>query len=98
MWNKCFLIGNLTKDVELRYIPTGTPVANFGIATNKKYGEKEEVFFGDCVAWGKLAETCSKYLSKGSKVLLEGRLVTESWTSEGKKQSKVKIVAEVIRF
>lgn len=100
MYNRIILIGNLTRDPELRYIPNGTAVANFGITTNRKYGEnKEEIFFGDVIAWAKLAETCSKYLSKGSKVLIEGRLTTENWTdSSGNKKTRTRVVAEQIKF
>lgn len=100
MYNKVILIGNLTRDVEVRQTEGGTPVASFGIACNRKYGEgKEEVFFGEIVAWGKLAETCETYLSKGSKVLVEGRLKNETWQDkEGNKKTKTRIVAENIRF
>jgi len=98
MYNRVILVGNLTRDPELRYIQTGTPVASFGIATNRKFGETQETFFGDVTAWGKLAETCDKYIKKGSKILLEGRLKTENWEYEGRKQSKTRIVAEQIRF
>lgn len=100
MYNKVILIGNLTRDVELRYTPQGTAVASFGIAVNRKYGEgKEEVYFGDCIAWGKLAETCSKYLNKGSRVLVDGRLTTRSWSdNSGNKKSKTEIVVEQVRF
>lgn len=99
MYNKVILIGNLTRDPELRYLPQGTAVAKFGIATNRKYGEgKEEVFFGDVTVWSKQAENCSKYLSKGSRVLVEGRLVTEKWESQGKQQSKTALIAEKVQF
>ena len=98
MYNKVILVGNLTRDPELRFISTGTQVASFGIATNRKFGESQETFFGDVTAWGKLAETCDKYLKKGSKILLEGRLKTENWEHDGRKQSKTRIIAEQIRF
>lgn len=99
MFNRVILAGNLTRDVELRYTPQGTAVANFGIATNRKYGEdKQETFFGEVVVWNKLAETCSNYIRKGSKVLVEGRLTTESWESEGQKKQRTRIVAEQVRF
>lgn len=99
MYNKIILIGNLTRDPELRYLPQGTAVAKFGIATNRKYGEgKEEVYFGDITVWGKQAESCSKYLNKGSRVLVEGRLVTEKWEYQGKQQSKTAITAERVQF
>ncbi len=99
MFNKIILIGNLTNDVSKKYISNGTPVAKFGIATNRKYGEgKEETYFGDVTVWGKQAESCSKYLSKGSRVLVEGRLVTEKWEHDGKTHSKTAITAERVQF
>lgn len=99
MFNKVILIGNLTRDPELRYTPQGTPVAKLGIATNRKYGEgKEEIYFGEVTVWGKQAENCDKYLNKGSRILIEGRLVTERWEYQGKQQSKTAIVAESVKF
>ncbi len=102
--NKTFLMGNLTRDVELRYIPSGAAVANFGLAINRTYtnsdGEKtEEVCFVDIVAWNKLAEVASEYLSKGQPIFVEGRLQMDSWEQEdGKKRSKLKVVAQNIQF
>lgn len=89
--NKVILIGNLTRDPELRYTPNGTAVASFTIATNREWtvesGEKrEEAEFTRCVAWNKLAELCSQLLSKGRKVYVEGRLQTRSWTSQDGQQ------------
>ena len=102
MYNKIILIGNLTKDPELRYTPQGTPVASFRIAVNSKYkqsdGFKEETLFIDIVTFGKQAETCSQYLNKGSSVLAEGRLQERKWESEGQQRSKVEVVAQTIRF
>lgn len=98
MFNRVILVGNLTRDVEVRFTPNGTAVASFGIATNRKYGDKEETFFGEITAWGKLGETCGQYLEKGSRALIDGRLTTESWEKDGKKQSKTRIVAENVRF
>ncbi len=99
MYNKVILVGNLTRSPELRYTPNGTAVANFGIATNRRWGEdNEEVFFGEVTVWGRQAENCEAYLKKGNRCLVEGRLKTETWESEGKKQSKTRIVAEQIRF
>ncbi|HGJ67176.1 TPA: single-stranded DNA-binding protein [bacterium] len=102
--NKVFLIGNLTRDPELRYTPSGTAVANFGLATNRKYkgqdGEmKEETCFVDIVTWGKTAENCSNYLSKGRPVFIEGRLQFRSWeTDDGQKRSKLDVIADRIQF
>ena len=102
--NRVFLIGNLTRDPELRYIPSGTAVANFGLATNRSYttqdGEKkEEVCFVDIVAWAKTAEVCANYLSKGSLVFIEGRLQYDSWeTEDGQKKSRLKVRADKVQF
>lgn len=100
MYNKVILVGNLTRDVDLKSTKSGKAVANFVIATNRKYGEdKQETFFGEVTIWGRMAEVANEYLSKGSKALIEGRLVTEQWTdNDGAKRSKTRIVAENIRF
>ncbi len=103
MFNKVILIGNLTRDPELRYTPQGTSVCNFGLAVNRKYkqGEemKEEVTFINIVVFGKQADTCGQYLNKGSSVLVEGRLQESRWeTEDGQKRSKHEIVAQNIRF
>lgn len=98
-WNRVELIGNLTRDPEVRYIPSGTAVATFGIATNRVYvsdGErKEEVDFHRIVAWGKLAELCSQLLKKGSRVFVSGRLQYREWeTQDGQKKRDAEIVME----
>jgi single stranded DNA-binding protein (ssb) len=85
--NKVELIGNLTRDPELRYTPAGTAVCTFGLATNRQWttesGEKkEDVEFHRIVAWNKLAELCSQLLAKGRKVYIEGRLQTRKWTGQ----------------
>ncbi len=97
--NKVFLIGNLTRDPELRYTPSGTPVCSIGLATNRTYvtdGEKrEETEFHRLVAWNKLAELCSQLLKKGTKIHIEGRLQTRSWqTPDGQPRSTTEIVIE----
>ncbi|MGA1842936.1 MAG: single-stranded DNA-binding protein [bacterium] len=102
--NKVFLMGNLTRDPELRYTPNGTAVAGFGVAVNRRYttkegDKKEEVDFFDVEVWDKQAETCNEYLAKGSGVFVEGRLRQDRWEDEaGKKRSKLKIVASTIQF
>lgn len=102
--NKVFLIGNLTRDPELRYIPSGTAVATFTVATGRAYtlasGEKrEETCFVRVVAWARTAELCGEYLSKGSPVFVEGRLSSRSWeTPEGQKRSTIEVVAQNIQF
>ena len=99
MFNKVILIGNLTRDVELKHTPQGTAVAQFGLAVNTKYGEKDEVYYGDIQVWGKQAENAEKYLYKGAKCLVEGRLKTETWEAkDGDKKSRTRIVADTIRY
>ena len=101
-YNKVILIGNLTKDPDLRYTTAGMAIANFSLAINRKYtsdGEKkEEVDFFDIEAWDKLAELISEYLKKGSPVLIDGRLKQERWEDNGKQRSRVKVVAQGIQF
>ena len=102
--NKVFLIGNLTRDPELRYTPSGTAVASFGLATTRKYrtqgGEQqEETCFVDLEVWAKRAEVMSEYLSKGSPVFIEGRLRLDTWeTAQGDKRSRLKGVVETFQF
>lgn len=102
MFNRVILIGNLTKDPEVRYTPGGTPVTTLPIAVNSRYKQgdesKEETLFIDCVVWGKQAETCGQYLSKGRPVLVEGRLRERRWEYEGQKKSKMEAVASNVRF
>ena len=102
MYNKIILIGNLTKDPELRYTPQGTPVATLRLAVNYRYKQsdeaKQETMFIDSVVFGRQAETCSKYLSKGSSVLVEGRLQERRWESNGQQRSKFEVVAQSVRF
>ncbi len=102
MFNRVILIGNLTKDPEVRYTPSGTPVATVAIAVNSRYRSgdenKEETLFIDCVVWGKQAESCGQYLSKGRSVLVEGRLRERRWEYEGQKKSKMEVVTNTLRF
>jgi single-strand DNA-binding protein len=103
-FNKVILLGNLTRDPELRYTPNNAPVCSFDLAVNRSYttqaGERrEEVCFITIVAWGKQAETCAEYLSKGRPALVEGRLTQRSWeTPEGQKRSKHEVVADRVQF
>lgn len=96
--NRVQLIGNLTRDPELRYTPQGTAVCSFGLATNRNWttdtGEKkEEAEFHRIVAWNKLAELCSQFLTKGKKVYLEGRLSTRTWNAQdGSQKSTTEII------
>jgi len=102
--NKVFLIGNLTRDPELRNLPSGAAVTSFGMATNRVWknqqGEKQEnVQFHNIVVFGRQAEIVNQYLSKGSLVLIEGRIQTRSWEGkDGGKQYRTEIVAERIQF
>lgn len=97
--NKVLLIGNLTRDPEVRYTPQGNAVASFGVATNREWtvdgNKKEVVDFHNLVAWNKLAELCGQLLFKGSKVYIEGRLQTRDWTTEdGQKRYKTEVVID----
>ncbi len=102
-FNKVLLMGHLTRDPELRYTPSGTAVVTLGLAVNRKWkqGEemKEDVCFIDVVAFGKQAEHCGQYLSKGNGALVEGRLQQRRWeTDDGQKRSKHEVVAEHVVF
>jgi single-strand DNA-binding protein len=101
-FNKVQLMGNLTRDVELRYTASGAAVASFGLAVNRKFkqGEewKEEVCFIDITVWGKQGENCAEYLSKGSLVFIDGRLNYQTWESDGQKRSKLEVVANSVQF
>src|SRR4030043_606577 len=99
--NKVMLIGNLTRDPELRYTPSGTAVCTFGMATNRTWTtadsneRQEEAEFHRIVAWQKLAELCSQLLFKGRKVYVEGRLQTRNWTSaDGQERTTTEVVID----
>ena len=102
--NKVFFIGNITRDPELRYAASGTAVCNFSLAVNRFYtssnGEKkQDVCFVRVVTWAKQAEACSRYLSKGKPVFVEGRLSSPSWTdANGEKRSRIEVIAERVQF
>lgn len=100
-FNKVLILGNLTRDVELRYMPTGSPVCDFSLALNRKWtgsdgAKKEEVSFIDVTCFGKTAEIASQYLYKGVQTLIEGRLKQDRWEAKegGGKRSKVKVICE----
>ncbi len=102
-FNKVILIGNLTQTPELRYTPNGTPVANFGLAVNRRFRQgdeqKEEVCFVDIVVFGKQAENCSQYLSKGDSAIIDGRLQQRRWeTDDGQRRNKHEVVAQSVTF
>ena len=101
--NRVFLMGNLTRDVELRHLPSNTPVCNFGMAVNRKWTKdgqtQEEVCFVDCEAFGKTAEVMNQYLAKGRPVFVEGRLKLDQWQDkDGGNRSKLKVVVERFEF
>jgi single-strand DNA-binding protein len=98
-YNRVILVGNLTRDPELRFTPSNTPVSEIGLAVNDRRknasGEwVEETTFVDVTLWGRTAEVANEYLNKGSSVLVEGRLKLDTWEKEGKKHSKLRVVAD----
>jgi single-strand DNA-binding protein len=103
-FNRVILMGNLTRDVEVKYLPSGTAVAEIGLAVNEKRKDQktgqmvEHVTFVDITLWERNAEIAAEYLSKGSPILVEGRLKLDTWESEGQKRSKLKVVAEGFRM
>lgn len=103
--NKVFLIGNLTRDPELRYTAGGTPVGDLGIAVSQKFVSKatgeqrNDVVFANVTVWGKQAEACGEYLTKGSSLFVEGRLQFDSWEGkDGQKRNRLRVVAQRIQF
>jgi single-strand DNA-binding protein len=101
-YNRVILMGNLTRDPELRYIPSGTAVANIGLAVNDRVKRNDqwvdEVTFVDVTLWARDAEIASEYLTKGSPVLIEGRLKLDQWEKDGQKHSKLKVVCDRLRL
>jgi single-strand DNA-binding protein len=98
------IIGNVGKDPEMRFTPTGSPVTSFSVATNRTYNtpdgeKKEETEWFSVVAWNKLAETCNQYLTKGKLVYVEGRLQTRTWEgTDGQKHSRTEVIASQVTF
>ncbi|REK17203.1 MAG: single-stranded DNA-binding protein [Planctomycetota bacterium] len=98
-YNRVILVGNLTRDPELRYIPSGTAVTELGLAVNDRRktssGEwVDETTFVDVTCWARTAEVASEYLNKGSSVLIEGRLKLDTWEKDGKKNSKLRVICD----
>lgn len=101
--NKVFLAGNLTRDPEVRHTPSGAAVCDLRLAINRRYRDqhdkdREEVVYVSVTVWGKTAENCGQYLSKGSPVLVEGRLKLDEWEKDGQKQSRLGVVGERVQF
>ena len=103
-FNRVIIAGNLTRDPETRFIPSGTAVTEFAVAVNSRYKSKasnelkEEVSYFDIVVFGKMGENCAEYLAKGRPVLVEGRLRQRRWEQDGMKRSKVEIMADNVQF
>jgi single-strand DNA-binding protein len=101
-FNRVILVGNLTRDVDLRYTPSQTAVTDIGLAVNdrvKKNNEwVDETTFVDVTLWGRQAEVANEYLSKGAPVLIEGRLKLDTWEQEGQKRSKLRVVGEKMQM
>jgi single-strand DNA-binding protein len=102
-FNRVLLIGNLTRDPELRYIPSGTPVANLRLAVNSTFKDqsgqrKEDTCFVTVVVWSRQAELCQQYLKKGRAVLVEGRLISRSWEAEGRTRTTIEVRADRVQF
>jgi single-strand DNA-binding protein len=101
-FNRVILVGNLTRDPELRYIPSGMAVSDIGLAVTDRFKRNdqwvEEPVFVDITLWGRTAEIANEYLSKGSPVLIEGRLKLDRWEKDGQKHSKLKVVAEQLQM
>lgn len=101
--NKVMIVGNLTRDPELKSLPSGVQVASMGVATNRVWRDKdgnrkEDTEFHNVVVFGRQAETAAQYLRKGSQVMVEGRLQTRSWEAEGGKKYRTEIVADRVQF
>ncbi|NIA06055.1 MAG: single-stranded DNA-binding protein [Actinobacteria bacterium] len=102
--NKVLLIGNLTRDPQLTYLPSQTPVTEFGLAINRRWTsqdgtKRDETCFVDCRCYGRQAETLNKYVRKGNPLFVEGRLQLDTWTSqEGQRRSKHRVIVETFQF
>ncbi|MDX1965139.1 MAG: single-stranded DNA-binding protein [Pirellulales bacterium] len=98
-FNRVILLGNTTRDIEIRYLPSGMAVTDIGLAVNDRRKSQtgewvEETTFVDITLWGRTAEIASEYLTKGSPVMIEGRLKLDTWEKDGKKNSKLKVIGE----
>jgi single-strand DNA-binding protein len=97
--NQVMLIGNVGKEAEMRFTPSGKPVTSFSVAVNSKYGENESTEWFNIITWNELAETCNQYITKGQQVFVEGRLQTRSWESDdGQRHYKTEVIANKVMF
>lgn len=96
--NRVMIIGNVGKDVEMRLTPQGKSVSSFNVACNDKFGEQKTIEWVSVVTWGKLAESCNQYLSKGQQVYVEGRLQTRKWDKDGQAHYKTEVIAGKVLF
>jgi len=96
--NKVVIMGNITKDLELRTTPNGSNVVNFSLAINEKYKDTDKTHFINCIAWNKIAENLVKYCKKGSCVLVEGKLDYQSWEKDGVKKSTTSVNAINVQY
>jgi single-strand DNA-binding protein len=98
-FNQITLLGRLTADPELRHTKNGSPIAEYTLAVNRKYGDNEEILFIGCITWGKLSEAVSRCLLKGSPVLVSGYLRQENWTNKaGERRTSYKVVTDTVTF
>lgn len=99
-FNKVILIGNITRDIQVRYIASGTAVAEIGLAINRKVKDKDETTFVDVTLWGRTAEVANEYAKKGDPLLVDGRLQLDTWDDKetGQKRSKLRVVGENIQL
>jgi single-strand DNA-binding protein len=98
MINKVFLMGNLGREPEIKYLPDGTVVVNFSLATSEKRAGKEYTEWHRVAAFGKIAEVCSQHITKGTRVFVEGRIHYETWEKDGEKRSATKIIINQIKI
>ena len=101
--NKVLLMGNMTRDPQLTYLPSQTPVVEFGLAMNRRYKKQDgsmadDTCFVDCQMFGKRAETVNKYFKKGDPIFVEGRLKYDSWEKDGRRQSRLRVFVENFEF
>lgn len=96
--NRVIISGRLTRDAEVKNLPSGTSVVEFGLASNRKFKDKEDTTFIDCTMFGDRASNLAQYLTKGKKLIVEGRLRYESWEKDGQKRSRVGVVVDEVSF